>query len=91
MHLGNEITENLHGSTQDKDIRHDKDVFVSPQSSRPLPKRPTQSIYSTHQKGTTRPHIFKGRFQNSRKPTKPPSLGLSSSLFRGNTGKTNNI
>lgn len=93
--IENQSPDNLQGLSPDNDIREDEDVFGPPAPPRPpprpQPKRPPHPPrhhhHPHHQIGPQKPQIFKGRFQNSRKPFKPPNLGLSSSLFRGNAGK----
>ena len=88
--LFDKIPENLQGLSPDKDIRHDQDVQLSPAPPRVHPKqRPSPPLNTpAHLQDTQKPHVFEGRFQNTRKPApRPTNFGLSSSLFRGNTGK----
>ena len=97
LFIVNESPNNLQELSPDNDIRVDQDIFVPPNPPRPPPRpqpkripRPQQHHHRPHphhhQVHPQKPQIFKGRFQNSRKPFKPPNLGLSSSLFRGNAG-----
>lgn len=98
--LVNESPSNLQGLSPDNDLRGDQDVFVPPNPPRPPPRpqpkrpvhpqshhhKPQKHHHPSHHIAAPKPQIFKGRFQNSRKPFKPPNMGLSSSLFRGNAG-----
>ena len=75
----------MQGLSPDKDIRHDQDVQLS---SAPPEQRPSPPVNNpAHLQGTPKPHVFEGRFQNTRKPApRPTNFVLGSSLFRGNTG-----
>ena len=81
------IPENLQGLSPDKDIRHDQDISPAPPRVHPQ-QRPSPPLNNpAHLQGAQKPHVFEGRFQNTRKPApRPTNFGLSSSLFRGNTG-----
>ena len=87
--LFDKTPENLQGLSPDKDIRHDQDVQLSTAPLRVHPEqRPGPPVNNpAHLQGAPKPHVFEGRFQNTRKPAhRPTNFGLSSSLFRGNTG-----
>ena len=93
--VGNKLLHDLQGLSPDNDISHDSDVSLKQNGLFNYPTTPSKSETNRplaasrphHHQDDTKPQIFKGRFQHPRKPFKPLKLGVTPSLFRGNTGR----